>query len=179
MVQRKLAERESSLQTENEKQLHELTKFKLDSLVLVQPREGKRAHKLAPRWLGPQRIVNISDNGTTYTLQDLVTTRNHDYHVSQLKEYRHDPLSDKTPLEIALQDHDHVYIVEQILDVKGDPKGLKGQLFFLVKWQGYEDTTWEPWASLRNVEQLHEFLRHHEDPQVRKLLPKQFCKEAN
>jgi len=179
MVQRKLVERESSLQTENDKQLHELTKFKLDSLVLVQPREGKRAHKLAPRWLGPQRIVNISDNGTTYTLQDLVTTKNHDYHVSQLKEYRHDPLSDKTPLEIALQDHDHVYIVEKILDIKGDPRGLKSQLFFLVKWLGYEDTTWEPWASLRNVEQLHEFLRHHEDPQVRKLLPKQFCNEAN
>ncbi len=174
MVKRQLVNREKSLQTENDRHLHEVTKFNLDSLVLVQPREGRRAHKLAPRWLGPKRVINISENGTTYTLQDLVTMRNHDYHVTQLKDYIVDLGHDRTPLQVALADHDRVFIVERILDIRGDPKGLKGQLEFLVKWQGYDDETWEPWAALRNVEELHTFLRRHPDVQVRKLLPQQF-----
>ena len=82
--------------------------------------------------------------------------------------------NDKTPLQVALQDHDNVYIVERILEMRGNPKGYKDQLEFLVKWKGYDDETWEYWSELRNVEKLHDFLRNHPDPVVRKLLPREF-----
>ena len=178
-VQRQLVNRQDILQNENVKHIPDLTSFARDSLVLVQPREGRRKHKLAPRWQGPKRVINISNDGTTYTLQDLVTMRNHDYHVTQLKSYIVDPNHNLTPLQVALADHDHVYIVERILDIRGDPKGLKNQLEFLVKWEGYDDETWEFWAALRNVDELHTFLRNHPDADVRRLLPQQFRMNVN
>ena len=173
-IQKKMASQQKLIEGLNKQCKAELTRFGNGSLVLVQPREGRRAHKLAPRWLGPKRVINISQNGTRYTLQDLVTMRHHDYHVTQLKEYFEDPNNPDTPLQVALADHDNVYIVERILDMRGDPKGLKSHLQFLVQWAGYDDTTWESWAVVRNVDKFHDFLRNHHDTNVRKLLPKQF-----
>lgn len=152
-----------------------VTTYPIGSLVLVAPREGKRIHKLSPRWLGPMRVVNITKQGRRYTLQNLVTMKNLDYHVTQIKEYLQDPAQSQSPLQIALADHNQEYIVEKILDMRGNPSGSKTQLQFLVKWAGYEDTTWEPWSSLRNVVHLHNFLKQHPDQKVQALLPKQFA----
>jgi len=121
------------------------------------------------------RVVNITKQGRRYTLQNLVTMKNLDYHVTQIKEYLQDPAQSQSPLQIALADHNQEYIVEKILDMRGNPSGSKTQLQFLVKWAGYEDTTWEPWSSLRNVVHLHNFLKQHPDQKVQALLPKQFA----
>jgi len=151
-----------------------LTSFPIDSLVLVRHREGQRPNKLAPRWLGPMRVINISKHGRTYTLQNLVTMRNYDYHVTQLKEYLVDD-NQIPPLEVATKDHNDFYVVEKILNFRGDLKGPKTQLEFLVQWQGYDETTWEPWSSVRTLEQLHIFLKQHSNNRkVRELLPKNF-----
>ena len=51
-----------------------ITEFPLDSIVLAQYHDkGLRKRpptKLHPRWEGPFRVVNISDNGNSYSLQN-------------------------------------------------------------------------------------------------------------
>ena len=55
------------------------------------------------------------------------------------------------------------FVVERISEMSGDPRGSKTQLLFKVHWVGQEQTTWEPWKSLRLNEFLHKFLKSHTD----------------
>ena len=63
------------------------------------------------------------------------------------------------PRDVAIRDNDE-YVIETILQHRGDPKQLRS-LTFLVKWLGYPDSenSWEPWSNLRLTEQLHLYLR--------------------
>lgn len=63
--------------------------------------------------------------------------------------------------------------VEKVLRHRGDVKGSKKQLFFFVKWVGYEDeaNTWEPWENLRDNGKLHEYLASH---RLKALIPQKF-----
>ena len=47
------------------------------------------------------------------------------------------------------------YLVDRILDVRGDTGSATRK--FLISWQGYDDTTWEPWSHL-NPKLIKEFL---------------------
>ncbi len=48
-IQKKMAAQQKLVQELNKQCKTESTRFENESLVLVQPREGRRAHKLAPR----------------------------------------------------------------------------------------------------------------------------------
>ncbi|EAS03525.1 heterochromatin protein (macronuclear) [Tetrahymena thermophila SB210] len=58
------------------------------------------------------------------------------------------------------EEEEEFYIVEKILDYKK----IKNRDLFLVKWEGYEELTWEPKSNLSNVKQLVEnFLKTLKD----------------
>jgi Chromo (CHRromatin Organisation MOdifier) domain len=61
------------------------------------------------------------------------------------------------PLEIV--DREEHYIVEQILG----SRFVRGQLQFLVKWEGYgyEENTWVPEQDVSAPDKLREFYRTH------------------
>eukprot|EP01042_Synura_sphagnicola_P002361 gene2361-2830_t len=98
--------------------------------------------KLHTPWRGPFRVINV--NGAKYTLQDLVTMRNEDVHVSLLKPFHYDP-AETDPLTVALADSNS-FIVERILDHRGDLRRVS-TLEFKVKWLGYENPDWQPWSN--------------------------------
>ena len=118
------------------------------------------------------RVINKLPDSDIYILQSLITMRKKQYHVSRMREFIFDPLTDD-PLNSALTD-DHVYRPECIISMKGNPKGAKGQLFFRVRWLGHQasDDTWEPWTNVRKLLVLKDFLSNHTNPNVRALLPK-------
>lgn len=141
---------------------HEYTEFPVNSYVLVaypHTRMGQRPPvKTMTPYRGPMRVVLFHDS--TYIVQDLVTLKNEQVHVSLLKKFEYDPdLVD--PAEVARHDTQE-FIVEQILQHKGSFDHKKN-LVFKVRWQGYtpENDTWEPWAHLRDNVQLHEYLRQN------------------
>ncbi len=80
----------------------------------------------------------------------------------------------QNPLEYALKDNGTMYQVERISKHKGDPKKNKSNLYFLVHWLGYDETTWEPWVHVRRTAQLHDYLRNHSSKAIRDLLPQNF-----
>jgi hypothetical protein len=102
------------------------------------------------------RVVHYSDS--KYTVQDLVSLKEEQVHVSLLKKFEYDPdLVD--PAEVARHDT-REFLVEKILAHRGS-FDAKRKLMFQVRWQGYgpEHDTWEPWSELRNNVALHEYLR--------------------
>ena len=102
-------------------------------------------------------MLVINYNGSKYTLKNLVTDKNEDYHISKLKPFYFDPTK-FDPTAIANKDQQMV-IVEDILDMRGNPK-YKKELYFLVKWKGVDEreNTWEKYSNLRDNEILHRFL---------------------
>jgi hypothetical protein len=145
------------------------------SFVLVEyynPFRKGPPSKLKPFLRGPVKVVNSI--GDKYTIQDLLSMKLETVHLSRLREFE-GTLSEEQARELAIRDSDQ-FIVEKVLRHFGNPNGRKDQLFFEVKWLGYEKTTREPWSNLRKTEGLHDYLRNHPDKDVKKLLPKEFLK---
>lgn len=145
----------------------DLTEFAPDSYVLAAPRSHPET-RMHTHWSGPYKVVSHKDN--EYTLLDLVTTRTKKYHVSQLKQFRYNPIN-TDPTDIARRDHLE-FFVEKILEFNGDCSKVSS-LQFKVKWMGYDETynSWEPWSALRDTEQLHRYLI---EVKLQHLIPRKF-----
>ena len=58
------------------------------------------------------------------------------------------------PIEVARKDAVDVYMVDEVLDHR--PKGARafrklGDMTVQIKWLGYNDPTWEPWANVKDT----------------------------
>ena len=145
------------------------TEFLTNSYVLVQPHTTNETPlKGEPRWLGPFRVVNHI--GSRYTVQNLITLKTEDFHISKLKEFLYDPAR-TDPNQIARMRNDY-FEVDSILQHTGDTNSVK-TLQFLVRWKGLGSASdsWEPWSSLYRTRALHVYLYTHK---LRKLIPNQF-----
>jgi hypothetical protein len=153
----------------------EVSSYKVGSYVLVKyPDSGmgnKPPTKLHTPWRGPFKVVNAQ--GSTYTVQNLISQQCMTLHVSMLKEFVYDP-QHTDPQNVALADKQH-FIVEKVLEHYGNPKRLRS-LFFKVKWVGFERTTRESYNLLRDNEVLHDYLR--KTPKLRSIIPKKYVNQA-
>jgi transposase InsO family protein len=133
------------------------SEFPINSYVLFNHPEG-RASKLSMTKRGPYRVVNIQ--GSQYTIQDLITERNIDTHISNLSPFNYDP-NRTDPKEVAMNEQGEFY-VERILNHRGD-KTRRKTMEFLVRWrgQGPANDSWEPYSELRDNESLLEYLREN------------------
>ena len=145
----------------------ENTEFANDSFVLVQNRSAPET-RLHTLWRGPMKVIK-SHRGQ-YTLLDLTTNKEKEYHSTQLKKFIFNPAR-VSPSDVARKDYLE-FFVESILSHKGNIKMLS-TLEFKVKWLGYDEThnSFEPWKNLRNTEQLHMYLITQN---LKHLIPKQY-----
>jgi hypothetical protein len=143
------------------------TEFPVNSYVLYTHPAGQRQKLDTPK-MGPYRVVNIV--GSEYTIQDLLTGKNKSVHVKTLSPFNYEE-EQVDPVQVAMHDQEEFH-VERILAHTGNPK-RKSEMEFKVRWTGYgaEEDTWEPWHALRDVAQLHEYLRNHG---MAKLINKKF-----
>jgi hypothetical protein len=134
--------------------------------VLVSYPEGPPT-KLTPVYRGPMLVLEkIRDEG--YLCQDIITQSQLQVSNDRIKRFKLPPEYNKDNLvALAAADHDE-FIVEKILDMRGDPKRKKS-LEFLVKWHGYDDdeNTWEPWSHVRHLKAMDEFLHTRPDMNVK------------
>ena len=151
---------------QSQSQINQHVDYPKDSYVLVHYRDGSPPSRLHTHWRGPLKVV--SGDNSRYTLYDLITQKTTVYHVSAMKPFLYDP-SITNPLDVARRDHME-YFVEEILEHRGQQQ--RSQIEFLVKWLNYpsDKNTWEPYSSLRDVDKLHDYLRHHN---MTKLINKQ------
>jgi hypothetical protein len=144
-----------------------ITKFKIGSFVLVEPREGLTS-RLDTLWLGPMRI--LEHKNSEYTLLNLITTKEKVYHAQHMRPFIFNP-KNTDPTDVARRDYVEFFI-QEILEHRGTPS-RSTSMEFLVKWTGYEDSynTWEPHANLRKSESLHAYLRTQN---LLRLIPPEF-----
>ena len=171
---------ESNLRAKDEKHIEdypeERTVFDAGTYVLAEHRHNSLRRgpksKLLPFLKGPM-LVKSHNNEGIYILQDLVTQRLAEYHVSKLRQFEYDPRT-LTPLQTAVTDLPDEFVVQECLSMRGDPRKRKSQLEFKIRWAGYgpEDDTWEPWEYVRDSDAVQTYLYQHPNPRVNRLLPK-------
>ena len=73
------------------------------------------------------------------------------------------------PVDVACRNYMEFFI-ENVISYRRNLK-RKTELEFQVKWLGYDEThnSWEPYANLRDLDQLHVFLRQNN---LLRLIPK-------
>jgi hypothetical protein len=137
------------------------TEFDIDSYVLVQYENDERAppSKVHPLLKGPYKVVAVrtrDSRGTIYTCRNLATNKLEDFHVKLLQPFRYDRRY-VDPEQAAMADQ-QMFEVEQIQDHVFDGKELKTNLRFKVKWLGFPNPTWEPYANMSKVDLVHKYL---------------------
>ena len=144
------------------------TDFEPNSYVLVHYRTGSPPSRLHTFWRGPMRVISGRDS--RYLLYDLVSHKEVEYHVSDMKPFKFDPLT-TNPLDVARRDHME-FFVEKVFEHRGDLRFMKN-LEFHVKWLHYDEShnSWEPFSALRDTAKLHEYLRIHK---LERLIPHKF-----
>ena len=142
--------------------------FEINSFVLVRYRKASPPSRLHTIWRGPLRVLRHRDS--QYTLLDLITKKEKDYHISDMKPFRFDPTR-TDPQDVARHDYLESF-VEKIVAHRGNLK-LKSSIEFRVKWLNYGESrnTWEPYSSLRDVDVVHDYLTSQN---LKHLIPAKF-----
>jgi hypothetical protein len=137
--------------------------FQIGDLVLVTPviEAGYTRPETKTNMIlkGPMRVVHVKQD--TYTIQHLTSGKQQVVHLKRLRPFQYDP-EFVNPENESMKETGE-YIVEKVVKCRGDRKGKRKDLEFLIHWQGYDnpkDYTWEPWSSAwaRNSKMI-EFLR--------------------
>ena len=141
---------------------HRKTEYKINDYVLVayENDEHKAPSKLHPKLRGPCQIINkvARPEGDIYTVQHMDSNKLEDFHVKLLRPFYHDARY-TDPSQVATADN-LTFEVEAILQHKfTSTKQIKSTMEVLVKWQGYEKPTWEPYANVATVSIFHDYLR--------------------
>lgn len=121
--------------------------------------------KLHCRWEGPFEVMSRAQN--TVILRDLTNDARREADVSRLRQFLVEPGLDlKATAAADLGETE----VKTILEHRGTAR-QRGALEFLVAWSD-GDETWEPWANVKKLAPLDEYICAHPEAKLNSLLPK-------
>jgi len=149
--------------------------FNVGDFVIQQKNATSISGKLSCRWIGPFLVMDRRYNDPTHPVLDLMNLTD-----MKVKEAATDDcrifntswFDEETIIpeltKIAAADLDE-YVVERIIEHR--PKGEKrtkplSNYYFLVKWEGFSEATWEPYSGIKNLEPLDIYSQEHPDLKI-------------
>ena len=144
--------------------------FNVGDFVLQHKQGTGTSGKPNPRWLGPFLVVERRNNDPTHPVLDLMNLTDMKVKEASIEDCRTFNTSwfeeeNLLPelIKLAATDQNE-YVVERIISHK--PVGEKrtiplSKYLFEVKWQDFEETSWEPYAGLKNLEPMEVYSRQH------------------
>ena len=160
----------------------QITEFENNSFVLVSyPISNLKKgppNKLNTNLRGPLKVINHL--GSTYILENLVTGKLENCHVTQLKNFNFDP-SQFDPTDAANKDY-FATVVDKILEhypIKQTYKQQKvSEMQFKVRWKNLtsEFDRIIPWKELQNNPELHKYLFTNKE--LKHLIPREHRKNS-
>ena len=142
-----------------------LRKFEVgEEVTYFKPDPLKRMAKIKQKQQGPYKVIIAHPSGVEYTVQR-VGSRNkkdqlkiHVGHMRRLKRFKEDGGSASVDHQAkpTAAKNSKTFDVEEIC---GEREGQGGQRRCLVKWQGYEDCTWEPASNLSCPEEVQKWTK--------------------
>jgi len=163
------------------------TEFPINSYVTAayENDEHKPPSKLHPRRRGPFRVISKTqrEEGDVYTCQDLITRKNHDFHVKLLHPFIYDNMRTNL-VEVATRENQY-FIIEKVIGHRWkDPQkalSRKGQipsnLELHIKWQGYEEPEWNRYDE-PSIKKVHQVIQYLKDNTLQHLIPPQLRKNV-
>jgi hypothetical protein len=143
------------------------TEFAINSYVLVAYPRGmgdqrRPPSKLNTPWRGPLRVIRSHEEGRRYVLLNLVTNKEEIHHVSSLRAFIFDPMR-IDPKDVAMSDQLE-YWVDSVIAHRGDTRRVtnpENPFELQIHWTGFDHSkdSWEPWANVRLVDRVHDYLR--------------------
>jgi len=148
---------------------------------------GWRTNKLMNKYVGPFKIVQVSESGLNVQLElPSVLNVHNKFHVSKLRAIK--PTDQEWPAREQVTrplpeivDREKHWEVERILGERA-VSGRNGtkRSEYLVKWKGFPttDSTWEPEINLQNVQEMIETF-HAEQRELRTAEEEEQAEVAN
>ena len=126
--------------------------------------------KLSSRWIGPFLVLERRDNDQSHPVLDLMNLTDmktkqaaaDDCRIFNTSWFDEESMIPELR-KLAAQDLDE-YVVEKIIDHKppGDNRKLAlSKYHFLVKWEDFDEPTWEPYSGVKNLEPLDAYSEGH------------------
>jgi hypothetical protein len=147
-----------------------IRQFNVGDFVLQQKIATKISGKPGTRWVGPFLVMDRRNNDPSFPVLDLMnltdmrvkTASIEDCRIFNTNWFNEANLIPELTKLAAIDENE--YVVEKIISHK--PTGKRGKLplskvYFEVKWQDFENTTWEPYSGLKNLEPLELYAKNH------------------
>jgi transposase InsO family protein len=145
-------------------QRHQPRLFKRGDLVKLSTRNLRlKDKKLQPRWVGPFRILErIGSQAYRLALPEKYARLHDVFPVQFIEEYR--PREDQPLLPIPDLEDDEEWEIEEVKD----KTVIKGQLHYLVKWEGWP-TEYNQWVADEDMGNAKRAIQSYEKHQKKKL----------
>jgi hypothetical protein len=175
--QNKLLEISEDIQSEHFKKLSSKTnrqdktrEFHVGDFVLQERAASGLTGKPCTRWIGPFLVLDRRDNDPSHPVLDLMNLTDMKVKEASINDCRKFNTSwfeeeslQKELVKLAALDENE-YVVEKI--VSHQPAGETrtkplSKYMFEVKWQDFEETTWEPYSGLKDLEPMDTYAALH------------------
>ena len=162
--------RKKAVQRHNAKTNVQGINFGIGDFVLVGIADPKKSSKLALRWDGPAKVIELGESEQTFLVEDLLSGKARIVHSTRLMHYADEKLGITEEVEEHLhQEREEYWEIEQIVDIE---RKEDGEWYCSVKWKGWEEETQEPIKALyKDVPELmHNFIMNIKDKKLRNQL---------
>ena len=118
-----------------------------DAVTYFKPSTSKRLAKVMPKQQGPYKVIKVHEDGVQHTIKRIGSKNKTDLlkvhvdHLRKLKRFKDETPQVEHPAKTAASKRSKTFDVQEVC---GERVSAQGQKQYLIRWEGYDECTWEP-----------------------------------